>query len=77
MTHNYWAPLTSQVEELEITSTIDDEIIQEKNKEISWKLPKNTLSKVRRKWSSILLKRKAKKLDRIKRKEAILQPKES
>ena len=49
MTHNYWAPLTSQVEELEITSPINDEIIQEKNKEISWKLPKNTLSKVRRK----------------------------
>ena len=73
MTHNYWALLTSQVKEIDSTPPIEDEIIQEKNKEISWKLQINTLSKVRRKWSSILLKQKAKKLDRIKREETILQ----
>ena len=66
MNHNYWPPVTSQVKELDPTLSIEDEIIQETDKERSWKLPRNTLSKVRRKWSSILLKWKAKKLDRIK-----------
>ena len=73
MNHNYWAPLTSQVEELDATPPIEDEIIQEKDKETGWKLPINTVSKVRRKWSSILLRRKAKRLDHIKRDETILQ----
>ena len=72
MTQNYWAPLASQVEELDNTPSDDDIIIHEENKQISWKLSKHTLSDVKR-WSSIMLKRKAKKLDRIKREETVLQ----
>ena len=70
MNLNYWTPLTSQVDELEQLSS---EIIHEKDKEIKWTLPKQTLSKVRRKWKGLLLRRQTKKLDRIKREEAILQ----
>ena len=73
MNLNYWGPLTSQVEELDQTPQINNKIIHEKDKEIKWKLPKHTLSKVRRKWNGLLLRRKAKRLDRIKREEAILQ----